>query len=94
MAKRYGVVSVTAVGMFGSGAVWAIPLTAGTVTVTVGSIVKRPVFVEGEIQEREHLCLTVSFNHDIVDGAPAARFLKLFAEILQAGDPLARATAS
>jgi len=89
MAERYGVVSVTAVGMFGSGAAWAIPLTAGTVTVTVGSIVARPVLVDGAIEEREHLCLTVSFNHDIVDGAPAARFLKRFSEVLSTGDCLA-----
>ncbi len=88
MAKRYGVVGVTAVGMFGSGASWAIPLTAGTVTVTVGSIVRRPVLCDGELEDREHLCLTVSFNHDLVDGAPAARFMRRFVEILASGDEL------
>lgn len=87
MAKRYGVVGVTAVGMFGAGAAWAIPLTAATVTVTVGSIVRRPVLDDdGALANREHLCLTVSFNHDIVDGAPAARFIKRFAEMLASGD--------
>lgn len=92
LAKRYGVVTVTAVGMFGSGAAWAIPLTAATITLTVGSIVRRPVFRDGDLENREHLCLTVSFNHDIVDGAPAARFLKRLAEILSAGDVVHEAT--
>lgn len=89
MAKRYGVVGVTAVGMFGSGASWAIPLTAATVTVTVGSIIRRPVLDdEGWLRDPEHLCLTVSFNHDIVDGAPAARFMARFAAILGSGSLL------
>ncbi len=56
-------------------------------TVTVGSIVRRPVLDDdGTVTDREHLCLTVSFNHDIVDGAPAARFMKRFAELLASGD--------
>lgn len=37
--KRFGVVAVTAVGMFGAGALWLVPLTSATVTVAVGSIV-------------------------------------------------------
>ncbi len=92
MMERYGVVGVTAVGMFGSGAMSLIPLAGGaTVTVTVGSIVERPALIDGRLEAREHLCLTVSFNHDIVDGAPAARFLKSFSEILKNGEPI-RAT--
>lgn len=86
MAKHYGVVAVTAIGMFGSGAAWGVPLTAATVTLTVGSITLRPVLKEGELQNREHLCLTASFDHEIVDGAPAARFMKRLAEILGSGE--------
>jgi pyruvate/2-oxoglutarate dehydrogenase complex dihydrolipoamide acyltransferase (E2) component len=88
MQKRFGVVGVTAVGMFGSGPTWAIPLTSATVTVAVGAIAVRPVLVDGSLQEREHICLTVSFDHDIVDGAPAARFTSRFAELLSNGDEL------
>lgn len=88
MAKRYGVVGVTAVGMFGSGALWLIPLSGATVVVSVGGIVPRPHACDGRIEEREHLCLTVTFNHDIVDGAPAARFLKRFSELLMSNELL------
>ena len=85
MQKRYGVVGVTAVGMFGAGFMWLIPLTAATVTVAIGSISKRPVIIDGNLQEHEFLCLTVSFDHDIIDGAPAARFTRRFSEILSSG---------
>lgn len=88
LQKRFGVVAVTAVGMFGSGALWLVPLTAATVTVAVGSIVKRPVLTDGLLEEHEHLCLTLSFNHDLTDGAPAARFASHFAEQLASGDAI------
>jgi pyruvate/2-oxoglutarate dehydrogenase complex dihydrolipoamide acyltransferase (E2) component len=88
MQKRFGVVGVTAIGMFGSGALWAVPLTSATVTVAVGAIARRTALVDGALQDREHLCLTVSFDHDIVDGAPAARFTSRFTEHLSAADEL------
>ncbi|MBN1485557.1 MAG: 2-oxo acid dehydrogenase subunit E2 [Chloroflexia bacterium] len=91
MARRYGVVTVTAVGMFARGPLWAVPVSAATVAVAVGSIVGRPVVVDGRLEEREHLCLTLSFDHDIVDGAPAARFSGRFAELLAGGDVLREA---
>ena len=79
--QRFGVVAVTSVGMFGSGAMWLYPLSSATVVAAVGSIVKRVGMIEGRAQEREHLCVTLSFDHDIVDGAPAARFARRFADI-------------
>jgi hypothetical protein len=88
MARRYGVVAVTAVGMFGDCPLWLVPLSAATVAVAVGGIVERTIVVEGLAQTREHLCLTISFDHDIVDGAPAARFANRFADLLTSGDAL------
>jgi pyruvate/2-oxoglutarate dehydrogenase complex dihydrolipoamide acyltransferase (E2) component len=88
MADRYGKVAVTAVGMYGAGALWFLPLNAGTVAVTVGSIVERPVRSSEGFEGREHLCLTISFDHDIVDGTPAARYAKELAELLASGEAL------
>jgi len=90
---RYGVVGVTSVGMFGSGPMWLLPLASSTITVSVGSIAKRLVLVDGAPQEREHLCLTLTFDHEVIDGAPAARFTSRFAEILSSGDELRDAVA-
>lgn len=89
--QRYGVVGVTAVGMFGSGALWGLPLSSATVAATVGAIVPRLALVEGRVEEREHLCLTLSFDHDIVDGAPAARFAARLAELMRSGEALREA---
>ncbi len=86
--KRFGAIGVTAVGMYGNDAFWLIPLSGATVVVTVGGIVGRPCVNDGQIETRQHLCLTVTFNHDIVDGAPAARFLKRFSELLKSGELL------
>jgi pyruvate/2-oxoglutarate dehydrogenase complex dihydrolipoamide acyltransferase (E2) component len=88
MVERYGAVSVTAVGMFGKDALWFVPLGGATVLVTVGSIVQRAMMTEGRPEVREHLCLTVSFDHAIVDGAPAARFVKRLSEIMSSGEML------
>ncbi|MBN1461407.1 MAG: 2-oxo acid dehydrogenase subunit E2 [Armatimonadetes bacterium] len=94
MQKRYGVVSVTAIGMFGRGPLWLVPLTAATVTLAVGGIEKREILVDGVPQSREYLCLTVSFNHDIIDGAPAARFTSRLVELLVHAEPLKELTKS
>jgi len=89
--ERCGTVGITAVGMFGNKnqAAWGIPLVGGaTVAVAVGGIVERPCMSDGQLETREHLCMTVTFNHDIVDGSPAARFLKRFSELIKNGELL------
>jgi pyruvate/2-oxoglutarate dehydrogenase complex dihydrolipoamide acyltransferase (E2) component len=83
MKKNGGTIMVTSVGMFGRGAGWGLPVASHTLNVTVGSIVPRLMMIDGNIEEREHLCLTISFNHDLVDGAPAARFIQQFKELIE-----------
>lgn len=85
MAQRYGVVTVTSVGMFAGGTMWLLPLSASTVALAVGGIAERPATTDEGICGVEHLCLTVSFDHDIVDGAPAARFTNGLAELITSG---------
>jgi pyruvate/2-oxoglutarate dehydrogenase complex dihydrolipoamide acyltransferase (E2) component len=41
--------------------------------------------VEGRIEPREILNLTVAFDHDIVDGAPATRFTRRLVELIESG---------
>jgi len=88
MAELYGKVAVTAVGMFSKEAIWFIPHGSATVLVTIGSISRKVVEVEGCFVSREHLCLTVSFDHNIVDGAPASRFMNQFIESIKSGNLL------
>ena len=84
-----GTVGVTAVGMFGRGAGWGIPISDYTLVLTVGGIAERPAFAaDGAIERRESLSLTVSGDHDVVDGAPAARFIQRLEERLESGHGL------
>jgi hypothetical protein len=74
--KRFtGTSAVTAVGMFGRGTGWGIPFISHSICLTVGGVGKRPGFgPDGRLEAREFLCLTVSVDHDVVNGAPLARF--------------------
>ena len=89
IAHRMGLaVGVTAVGMFGRGAGWGLTITPCTVAVTVGGIGHRAVPEGGQAKDHEFLCLTVSFDHDLVDGAPAARFTARLGELIEQGHGL------
>jgi pyruvate/2-oxoglutarate dehydrogenase complex dihydrolipoamide acyltransferase (E2) component len=83
MKRTPGTVSVSAVGMFGQGAGWGIPVTGYTLQVIVGGISKKPGVVDGKIEPRQYLSLTLCFDHDIVDGAPAARFTARLKEMVE-----------
>jgi pyruvate/2-oxoglutarate dehydrogenase complex dihydrolipoamide acyltransferase (E2) component len=81
-----GTVSISAVGMFGNGAGWGIPAATPTaLTMTVGGIGAKPMVIDGRIANREYLSLTISVDHDIVDGAPAARFTQRLKELIESG---------
>lgn len=90
MAKRYGKVAVTAVGMFGKEPVWFIPHGSATVLLSIGSINNKVVEVDDKFSSREHLCVTASFDHDIVDGAPAMRFMDQLTETIKSGELLGK----
>ncbi len=84
--KTYsGTVLLTAVGMFGKGGGWGIPVIQHTLAVTLGGIAQKPVVVDGQVKIREMLSVTVSFDHDMVDGAPAARFTRQFTDLIERG---------
>ncbi|WP_202932734.1 2-oxo acid dehydrogenase subunit E2 [Halorussus salinus] len=83
-----GTVAVSSVGMFASGNGWAVSPTNYTLQLNVGGIGTKPGLVDGELRSREFLSLTVTFDHDVVDGAPAARFVRPLGERLEAGTGL------
>jgi len=85
MSKSYGKVAVTSVGMFSKEAVWFIPHGSTTVLLTVGSIGSKVIEIDGAFVSREYLCLTASFDHNIVDGAPASRFMNQLLETIKSG---------
>lgn len=83
MKKKAGTIMVTSSGAGGILRAWGIPVASHTLNITIGGLANRVVKIDDTLQSREHLCLTVSFNHDIVDGAPASRFLRSFVKCIE-----------
>jgi pyruvate/2-oxoglutarate dehydrogenase complex dihydrolipoamide acyltransferase (E2) component len=86
MAKKYGKIAVTAIGMHCKEPIWFVPHGSATVLLTIGSINKKVIELDNQFVSREHLCLTVSFDHDIIDGAPAARFMNDLINEIKCGE--------
>ncbi len=49
----------------------------------VGRILEKPVVVDGQISIRNRVALSLSFDHRLVDGAPAARFLQRIKQYIE-----------
>jgi pyruvate dehydrogenase E2 component (dihydrolipoamide acetyltransferase) len=54
----------------------------------VGRIAKRPVVVGDTIVVRETLTLSLTFDHRIIDGAPAAKFLQTLSQMIENPAPV------
>jgi pyruvate/2-oxoglutarate dehydrogenase complex dihydrolipoamide acyltransferase (E2) component len=80
-----GTVFVTSVSMFSTVPGFVLPFVGGpkASAFAIGSVVKKPVVLRGQIAIREIINVTASFNHDLVDGAPAARFINRLRELVE-----------
>ena len=79
-----GTVAVSAVGMLGGGAGFGIGVpTIYSLAVFVGGRSVRPRVVDGQVEVRDVLDLTVTFDHRVVDGATAARFIAQMRGLLE-----------
>ncbi len=80
-----GTFTVTNLGAFGVDAFTPIINPPESAILGLGRIARRPVF-EGDtdrVVSREHIVLSLTFDHRVVDGAPAARFLQQFARMVE-----------
>jgi pyruvate/2-oxoglutarate dehydrogenase complex dihydrolipoamide acyltransferase (E2) component len=85
MQQTVGTVALTAVGRFGRGGGWGIPIAVTPLFVTLGVIAEKPCVSGGHLEAHENLSLTLTFDHDTVDGAPAARFAASLQALLESG---------
>ena len=85
MKRMMGTVVVTSIGMSGRVYGWAIPYSFFPVCFALGSIMKKPGVVNDSIEIREYLGITILVDHDVIDGAPAARFVSRLSEIIENG---------
>ena len=81
-------VLLTSVGMFGAGGGHIIPYTDASLCIGVGGITRKPGIVGDRIEPREFLAITVTYDHNITDGAPAARFAQVLKELVECGHGL------
>ena len=72
-----GVFTITNLGAFGIDAFTPIINLPEAAILGLGTIRREPVVLDdGQIVARQQLALSLTFDHRIVDGAPAARFLQ------------------
>lgn len=83
--KMMGTVVMTSIGMMGAVKGWFIPYSIHPVCFALGSIIKRPGVHKGKIEVREMLEMTILIDHDVIDGAPAARFVARLVELVEGG---------
>ncbi|MCB0089859.1 MAG: 2-oxo acid dehydrogenase subunit E2, partial [Caldilineaceae bacterium] len=49
----------------------------------LGRIVEKPAVHNGQVAPRHQVALSLTFDHRVVDGAPAARFLDLVRQLVE-----------
>jgi len=74
---------LSCVGKFGSKLL--IPPSITTSAFGVGCVEERAVVKEGKVEIRPMLSLALNFDHSVIDGAPAARFLKDVCDLIETG---------
>jgi pyruvate dehydrogenase E2 component (dihydrolipoamide acetyltransferase) len=78
-----GTFTITNLGMYGIETFIPIINPPETAILGVGAIIERPVFMDDKIQAKPIVRLTLSFDHRVVNGAPAAEFMQRLKKVLE-----------
>jgi pyruvate dehydrogenase E2 component (dihydrolipoamide acetyltransferase) len=81
-----GTFTITNLGTYGVDAFTPIINTGEAGILGVGRIIEKPVIHRGEIARRSMMTLSLTFDHRLIDGAPAAQFLQTVIEIFNFGE--------
>jgi len=79
-----GTFTITNLGGFGVEGFTPIINPPELAILGVGRIIEKLVILDGKVAQRSMMTLSLTFDHRLVDGAPAARFLQAVAEKLAA----------
>ena len=87
---RAGTTLVTSVGKFAAISGFSFTFSTGprAAVFVVGGVVEKPWVYGGRIAPRSVLSLSVMVDHDLVDGAPAARFASRLKELIESAADL------
>ena len=83
--RKMGNVVLTSVGMMGRINGWFIHRSIHPLAFGVGSVIKKPVVVNNQVQVRQILNMTILSDHDVIDGAPMVRFLNDLTHTIEQG---------
>jgi pyruvate/2-oxoglutarate dehydrogenase complex dihydrolipoamide acyltransferase (E2) component len=83
--KKMGNAVITSIGMMGKINGWFIHKSVHPISFGIGSVIKKPVVIDNEIQVREILNMTILVDHDIIDGAPMVRLLNDLTKHIETG---------
>jgi len=83
-----GTFTITNLGMYEVDVFTPIVNPPETAILGVGRVVERPVVVDKQIVVRPVMQLSLTFDHRVVDGAPAAQFLQKVKQIMESPDTL------
>lgn len=83
--KKMGNVAITSIGMTGKINGFFIPISVHPICIGIGSVMKKPVVIDDRIEIREMLNMTILMDHDVIDGAPMARFIRNLSYCLEKG---------
>lgn len=78
-----GTFTITNLGMYGMDAFTPIINLPQCAILGVGRIIAKPWVVDDQVVPRRMMALSLTFDHRIVDGAPAARFLNTVREYIE-----------
>ncbi len=78
-----GTFTITNLGMYGVDVFFPIINPPETAILGVGRVVEKPAAVDGQVTIKPSLQLSLVYDHRIVDGAPAARFLQAVKQVLE-----------
>ena len=84
---RGGTFTITNLGMHGVDAFTPIINPPQSAVLGIGRIAMRPVVRDGQVVARYTVILSLTFDHRLVDGGPAARFLAALREAAEALRP-------
>ncbi|MCS6924674.1 MAG: 2-oxo acid dehydrogenase subunit E2 [Candidatus Binatia bacterium] len=84
-----GTFTVSNLGMYGVDGFTPILNMPQTGILGVGRIVEKPAIYRGEMTKRAMMILSLTFDHRVIDGAPAGAFLQTVADLLAHGNRVA-----
>jgi pyruvate/2-oxoglutarate dehydrogenase complex dihydrolipoamide acyltransferase (E2) component len=81
--KTMGTVGVTSLSSFSGTSGYIISNSIHNLTFGLGSVTRKPGVIGDNVEIRQYLCMTVIANHEVIDGAPLARFISRLTELIE-----------